>query len=44
MVSRRDTNDREQRHRERMKRKKAVIDAAIDRAEREQGLLLVPHR
>ncbi len=36
-----DTNDREQRHRERMRRKKTVIDAAIDRAETDKGLLLV---
>jgi cob(I)alamin adenosyltransferase len=33
--------DREQRHRERMQRKKAVVDAAIQRADRDQGLLLV---
>ncbi|MGH8550660.1 MAG: cob(I)yrinic acid a,c-diamide adenosyltransferase [Methylococcales bacterium] len=31
----------EQRHQERMRRKKAVIDAAIERADRDQGLLLV---
>jgi len=34
-------NDREQRYRERMQRKKAVIDAAIERSERDQGILLV---
>jgi cob(I)alamin adenosyltransferase len=33
--------DREQRHRDRMQRKKAVIDAAIACADRDQGLLLV---
>lgn len=33
--------DREQLHQERMQRKKAVIDAAIERADRDQGLLLV---
>ncbi|MEW5887615.1 MAG: cob(I)yrinic acid a,c-diamide adenosyltransferase [Pseudomonadota bacterium] len=33
--------DREQRHRARMQRKKAVVDAAIERADRDQGLLLV---
>lgn len=33
--------DREQRHRDRMQRKKAVIDTAIERADRDQGLLLV---
>jgi len=36
-----DTNDEEQRYRERMQRKKAVIDAAIERSERDQGILLV---
>jgi len=36
-----DTGNREQRHRERMKRKKTLIDAAIDRSDRDQGLLLV---
>jgi cob(I)alamin adenosyltransferase len=35
------TAEREQRHRERMQRKKTVIDAAIERADRDQGLLLV---
>jgi len=35
------TDDRETRHRERMQRKKQVVDAAIDRADRDQGLLLV---
>jgi len=33
--------DEQQRHRERMQRKKAVIDAAIERSERDQGVLLV---
>jgi cob(I)alamin adenosyltransferase len=33
--------DREQRHQGRMRRKKAVVDAAIERADRDQGLLLV---
>lgn len=33
--------DREQRHQVRMQRKKTVIDAAIERADRDQGLLLV---
>lgn len=33
--------DRAQRHQARMQRKKAVVDAAIDRADRDQGLLLV---
>ncbi|MEW5757484.1 MAG: cob(I)yrinic acid a,c-diamide adenosyltransferase [Pseudomonadota bacterium] len=33
--------DREQRHRARMQRKKTVVDAAIERADRDQGLLLV---
>ena len=36
-----DTADRDQGHRDRMRRKKDVIDAAIARADREQGLLLV---
>ena len=36
-----DSADREQRHRQRMLRKKAVVDAAIGRADRDQGLLLV---
>ena len=36
-----ETSDREQRHRERMKRKKAVVDAAIEHSDRDQGLLLV---
>lgn len=34
-------NDREQRHRNRMQRKKEVVDAAIARADQTQGLLLV---
>ena len=34
-------NDREQRHRSRMQRYKKVVDAAIVRADRDQGLLLV---
>lgn len=33
--------DREPRHQARMQRKKAVVDAAIERADRVQGLLLV---
>jgi len=33
--------DREQRDRDRMQRKKAVVAAAIDRADQDQGLLLV---
>jgi cob(I)alamin adenosyltransferase len=32
---------REQRHHARMQRKKAVVDAAMERADRDQGLLLV---
>ncbi|MEW8357401.1 MAG: cob(I)yrinic acid a,c-diamide adenosyltransferase [Candidatus Thiodiazotropha sp.] len=36
-----DAPDRELRHRDRMQRKKAVIDTAIERADRDQGLLLV---
>lgn len=36
-----DATDREQRHRVRMQRKKAVVDAAIGHADRDQGLLLV---
>ena len=36
-----DTANRDQGHRDRMRRKKNVIDAAIARADREQGLLLV---
>jgi cob(I)alamin adenosyltransferase len=32
---------REQRHRDRMQRKKTVVDAAIAKADRDQGLLLV---
>ncbi len=36
-----DTADRDQGHRDRMRRKKDLIDAAIARADREQGLLLV---
>jgi len=35
------TSDREQRHQTRMQRKKTVVDAAIARADRDQGLLLV---
>lgn len=35
------TADREQRHRDRMQRKKAVVDAAIARADRDRGLLLL---
>lgn len=35
------TADHEQRHRDRMQRKKAVVDAAIARADRDRGLLLV---
>jgi len=35
------TDNKEERHRDRMQRKKAVIDASIDRADRDQGLLLV---
>ena len=35
------TPEREQRHRDRMQRKKAVVDAAIARADHDQGLLLV---
>jgi cob(I)alamin adenosyltransferase len=35
------TLDRALRHRERMQRKKAVVDAAIARADRDQGVLLV---
>lgn len=34
-------NDRVQRHQARMQRKKAIVDAAIERADRDQGLLLV---
>lgn len=33
--------DRQQRHRLRMQRKKALIDSAIERADRDQGLVLV---
>jgi len=33
--------DREQHHQVRMQRKKTVVDAAIERADRDQGLLLV---
>ena len=33
--------DRQQRHRARMQRKKAVVDAAMERADHDQGLLLV---
>ncbi len=32
------TSEQEQRHQSRMQRKKAVVDAAITRADREQGL------
>jgi len=35
------TPDREHRHEQRMQRKKAVVDAAIARADRDQGVLLV---
>lgn len=35
------TTDRDQRHQVRMQRKKTVVDAAIERADRNQGLLLV---
>ena len=35
------TDDKQQRHKKRMQRKKKVIDEAIDRADQEQGLLLV---
>ncbi|MGH8474467.1 MAG: cob(I)yrinic acid a,c-diamide adenosyltransferase [Methylococcales bacterium] len=35
------SDDPEQRHRERMQRKKEVVDAAIERADRDRGLLLV---
>ncbi|MCP3952142.1 MAG: cob(I)yrinic acid a,c-diamide adenosyltransferase, partial [Desulfobacterales bacterium] len=33
--------DKQQRHRARMQRKKEVIDAAVETADRDQGLLLV---
>lgn len=33
--------EREQRHRDRMQRKKAVVDSSIARADRDQGLLLL---
>ena len=36
-----DTNDHEDRHRRRMQRKKAAIDAAIGRADQDRGLILV---
>lgn len=36
-----DLPDRERRHRQRMQRKKSVVDEAIERADRDQGLLLV---
>ncbi len=36
-----DTDGRDERHRERMQRKKAVIDAKIDAAQRDCGILLV---
>ena len=35
------TTDKDERHNERMKRKKAVIDAKIQQAQREQGVLLI---
>lgn len=35
------TTDRERRHQTRMQRKKTVIDAAIEHADRDQGLMLV---
>lgn len=35
------TAEREQRHQDRMKRKKAVVDAAISQADRDQGLLVI---
>lgn len=35
------TEEREKRHQQRMQRKKEVIDSAIERADRDQGLLLV---
>lgn len=35
------TEDRAQRHKTRMQRKKQVVDAAIDRADQDKGLLLV---
>lgn len=36
-----DSSDREQRHQDRMRRKKAVVDAGIAAADRDKGLLLV---
>ncbi|HEB99267.1 MAG TPA: cob(I)yrinic acid a,c-diamide adenosyltransferase [Thiotrichales bacterium] len=36
-----DTADPEERYRKRMQRKKAVVDAAMERADRDQGLLVV---
>ena len=36
-----DTDEREQRHRERMQRKKTLIDAKIDAAQRDCGVILV---
>ncbi len=36
-----DTTDPEERYRKRMQRKKAVVDAAMERADRDQGLLVV---
>jgi len=41
MSSRDSNSEREQRHQIRMRRKKGVVDAAIQRADRDQGLLLV---
>lgn len=35
------TTDKDERHNERMQRKKAVIDAKIQQAQREQGVLLI---
>ena len=34
-------NDKQTKHKQRMQRKKEVIDAAIEAADRDQGLLLV---
>ena len=36
-----DTTDPDERYRKRMQRKKAVVDAAMERADRDQGLLVV---
>ena len=41
MMTSNPSHDPDQRHRERMRRKKEVVDAAIARADRDQGLLLV---